>query len=364
MQANPSFKKRIIHIDMDAFFASVEQRDFPELKGKPVAVGGGKRGVVAAASYEARKFGVHSAMPSVIAAKKCHDLIFMPPRFHVYKEVSQIVMDIFRKYTPLVEPLSLDEAFLDISDNLLGYKTAKETAIAIKKDILEATGLTASAGVSFNKFLAKTASGFKKPNGLTVIAPKSALAFMAKLPIKAFHGVGEKTAIKMKKLGIYTGKDLMNKSENFLTQNFGKSGSHYFNIINLQDHRAVKPNRERKSVGVERTFENDIDSPGLMYLKINQLADKLNVYIKKKNTKGKTITLKIKYNNFQQITRSKTLPHFTNSIDEIKETTKKLLKENLPEKPVRLLGISLSNFEGLSNENDLKNNNEQLKFEF
>lgn len=364
MQENPSFKKRIIHIDMDAFFASVEQRDFPELKGKPVAVGGGKRGVVAAASYEARKFGVHSAMPSVIAAKKCPDLIFMPPRFHAYKEVSNTVMQIFKKYTPLVEPLSLDEAFLDISDNLLKFKSAKATALAIKKDIFEATALTASAGVSFNKFLAKTASGKNKPNGITVVSPERAIAFMETLPIEAFHGVGEKTAQKMKKLHIFTGKDLMQQSELFLNQHFGKSGTHYFNIVNLQDFREVKPNRKRKSVGVERTFENDIESLGLMHMKLNQLCEKLEQYLTKNKSKGKTITLKIKFNDFKQITRSKTLNNATHSIEIIKKTGKELLNQSYPEKPIRLLGISLSNFEEKIETQQISKTNEQLRFEF
>ncbi len=343
--AKSLFSRKIIHTDMDAFYASVEQRDNPSLKGKPLAVGGGKRGVVAAASYEARKFGVFSAMPAVTAKRKCPDLIFVPPRFKVYREVSQQVMTIFKKYTPLVEPLSLDEAYLDITANLLGFKSARETAEAIRTEIYETTGLTASAGISFNKFLAKIASSQKKPNGLTVITPQKAPEFIAQLPIGKFHGVGKVTADKMKSLGIHNGKDLATWTLIDLQSRFGKSGQHFYNIVHLLDAREVKADRIRKSIGEERTFENDISSYGLIMMKLNEMSTHLSKYLKEKKLKGKTVTIKIKYTDFTQKTRSKTISHYTNDLTTLKSIVKELIdKEKIP-KPVRLLGVSISNLD-------------------
>lgn len=356
------FKRRIIHSDMDAFYASVEQRDFPALKGKPLAVGGEKRGVVAAASYEARKFGVFSAMPSVIAKRKCPDLIFVPARFKVYQEVSKQIMEIFKKYTPLVEPLSLDEAFLDVSENILEFSSARETALSIKQDILDATGLTATTGVSFNKFLAKIASGLNKPNGITIITPEKAPDFIAKLAIEKFHGVGKVTARKMKSLGIHNGYDLSQWTEIDLHKHFGKSGIHFYKIVHLLDTSEVKPNRIRKSVGEERTFENDIESYGLILMKLNEISLHLEKYLRARNIKGKTITVKIKYANFVQNTRSKTLKSPTNSSAVIKKYVKELIDQSPIELPVRLLGISLSNLDNRPNETPTQSN--QIKFDF
>lgn len=344
------FSRKIIHIDMDAFYASVEQRDFPKLQGKAVAVGGGKRGVVAAASYEARKYGVFSAMPSSIAKRKCPDLIFVPPRFKVYKEVSQQIMEIFKQYTPLVEPLSLDEAFLDISENLKGFRSARETAEAIKKDIFLNTRLTASAGVSFNKFLAKIASGENKPNGLTVITPEKAPMFMAQLPIEKFHGVGKVTAAKMKSLGIHNGHDLSQWQLVDLQNKFGKSGKHFYNIVHLLDAREVKANRIRKSIGEERTFESDINSYGVIMMKLNEMSKHLSNFLIEKKIKGKTITVKIKYKDFTQKTRSKTLVNATNENALIKKIVKDLIDQEALEQAVRLLGVSISNLDNQKEE--------------
>jgi DNA polymerase-4 len=353
--------RRIIHTDMDAFYTSVEQRDFPELKGKPLAVGGGTRGVVAAASYEARKFGVFSAMPSVIAKRKCPDLIFMPPRFKVYKEVSEQIMTIFKKYTPLVEPLSLDEAFLDITENILGFSSARVTAMAIKQDIYETTGLTASAGVSFNKFLAKMASGENKPDGLTVITPEKGPEYISQLAIEKFFGIGKKTAEKMRILGIFSGKDLILKSEQELSRHFGKSGRHFYKMVRLEDDRAVKPNRLRKSIGEERTFETDIDSYGLIMMQLNEIVKHLEKYLKEKHIMGRTITLKIKYKDFTQKTRSKSLTKYTNQAIKIKSVVKALVDQAPIEKAVRLLGVSISN---LDNQEENKTNGNQIELSF
>lgn len=353
--------RRIIHTDMDAFYASVEQRDYPELKGKPLAVGGGKRGVVAAASYEARKYGVFSAMPAVTAKRKCPDLIFMPPRFKVYREVSQQIMAIFNRYTPLVEPLSLDEAFLDITANLLGFSSARATAMAIKQEIYETTGLTASAGVSFNKFLAKMASGENKPDGLTLITPEKAPSYVAQLPIEKFFGVGKKTAEKMRALGIYSGKDLILKSEHELSHHFGKSGRHFYKMVRLEDDREVKPNRLRKSIGEERTFETDIDSYGLILMKLNEMVKHLEKYLKEKQIKGKTITVKIKYKDFTQKTRSKTLTKYTNQGSTIRSIVKELINQAPLENAVRLLGVSISK---LDNQEENKASGSQIELSF
>lgn len=330
---------------MDAFFASVEQRDNPDLKGKPIAVGGGDRGVVAAASYEARKFGVHSAMASVIAKRKCPDLIFVRHRFDVYKKVSKQIREIFAKYSNHIQPLSLDEAFLDITENIANHSTAKETALAIKNDIFEVTGLTASAGVSFNKFLAKIASDINKPNGIYVITLEKAPAFIDALPIGKFFGIGKVTEKKMKARGIHFGKDLRQFDQFEMAKRFGKSGQYYYKMVNLLDERPVKHVTKRKSIGTETTFRTDVESFGIAAMHISNLAKKLMKSFQKTDDKVKTITIKIKYNDFVLKTRSKTISHYTKSERKIIAVAKELLKQDEIEKPIRLLGVSLSNFE-------------------
>lgn len=339
---------KILHIDMDAFYASVEQRDFPEYAGKPVAVGGSsRRGVVAAASYEARAYGVHSAMPSVVAARRCPHLIFVKARFDVYKEVSRQIREIFRTYTGLVEPLSLDEAYLDVTEPLKGPPSATLLARRIKKDILDATRLTASAGVSFNKFLAKTASGMNKPDGLTVIRPEEAQAFLAALPIERFHGVGAVTARRMKELGIHTGGDLQRRTERELATHFGKSGRYYHRIARGDDPRPVQPHRERKSVGAERTFHEDIDDLHALRERLESIAAGVADRLARAEAAGRTITLKIKYLDFEISSRSRTFSHFISSDRELYEIACSLLETPAPPlRPVRLLGISVSNLAG------------------
>lgn len=332
---------------MDAFFASVEQRDNPELQGKPVAVGGSKeRGVVAAASYEARKFGVRSAMPSVTAARNCPDLIFVPPRFEAYKQVSMQIRSVFEEYTDLIEPLSLDEAYLDVTHNKKGLTLATDVALEIKKRIKEVTDLNASAGVSMNKFLAKIASDYDKPDGLFVITPKMAERFVEKLAIERFHGVGKVTAKKMHKIGIHFGKDLKKFPLESLHYHFGNSAQYYFNIARAIDNRAVNPHHERKSIGSESTFSSDIVRVDELKAKIDKIADR--VYQRMTSTKktGRTLTLKIKYGDFTQITRSRTAPQDYEHLVELKDTAKSLLDdiEDL-NRGIRLLGISISNFE-------------------
>jgi DNA polymerase IV len=294
--------RKIIHIDMDAFYASVEQRDNQALKGRPVAVGyPAKRGVVAAASYEARKFGVRSAMPSTVAMRKCPELVFAPPRFDVYRAVSQHVHAILRDYTPLVEPLSLDEAYLDVTNNVRGIPTAWETARDIRARILAETKLTASAGVSWNKFLAKLASDHRKPNGQFAILPDEAEAFVAALPIAKFHGVGPKTAAKMHALGIETGAGLRRQTLAFLQGRFGKAGNWYFDIARGRDDRPVQPNRERKSSGSERTFPEDLTDPARIEAGVIAMADDVWAWCEKSDCRGRTVTVKIKWANFQDI---------------------------------------------------------------
>jgi DNA polymerase IV len=339
---------KIIHIDMDAFFASVEQRDFPELKGKPVAVGGSsERGVVAAASYEARAYGVFSAMPSKVALRKCPQLIFVKPRFEIYKKVSGQIREIFHSYTDLVEPLSLDEAYLDVTQNKKGITSAVEAAKAIKNEIFLKTNLTASAGVSYNKFLAKTASSIKKPNGLTLIHPEKAEAFIAALPIEKFFGIGKVTAAKMKSLGINKGEDLKQKDLVFLVKNFGKSGRYFFDITRGMDSRPVNPNRIRKSAGAENTFSEDITSYDILKMSVLPLFQKAYGYIEKAGITAKTLTLKIKFNDFEVVTRSKTIAQSIHSKDIGLLILNELLEEFDPlPKGIRLAGISFSNFEG------------------
>lgn len=332
---------------MDAFFASVEQRDFPELRGKPVAVGGNKeRGVVAAASYEARKYGVYSAMPSVVAARKCPGLIFVKHRFDVYREVSQQIREIFYEYTDLVEPLSLDEAFLDVTENKRTIESATKIAKEIKTKIKDATQLTASAGISVNKFLAKVASDIHKPDGCTLIPPENVAAFIDQLPIKKFFGIGAKTAEKMNAFGIHLGKDLKTFSKVELIRRFGKMGSYYYDIANGIDDRPVKPFRERKSYSTERTFDKDLQTMEEVKLKMVDLATMVSQGTGKKNIKGKTVFIKIRFNDFSTFTRQRTLHKLTNEKSVIENTAVELLDEfNTQFKPVRLLGVGLSNLD-------------------
>lgn len=339
--------RKIIHIDMDAFYASIEQRDNPELRGKAVAVGHGEaRGVVAAASYESRKYGVRSAMPSTVALKKCPHLIFVPPRFEVYKSVSQQIMDIFHEYTDLVEPLSLDEAFLDVTVNNINMPSATIIAGEIKKRIKEVTGLTASAGVSFNKFLAKIASDYDKPDGLYVIRPEEAEKFVETLDIERFYGVGKVTGEKMHKLGIHTGGDLKRFTEEALVRHFGKAGHIYYNNARAIDNREVTPNRVRKSIGAENTFDADIETSTKLTLELYQIARRLWERIEAKRFYGRTLTLKIKYEDFEINTRSRTLPARIDDFQLLWSTTKDILSQNeTSHKKIRLMGISISNAE-------------------
>ncbi|MHA6247732.1 DNA polymerase IV [Pontibacter sp. CAU 1760] len=336
--------RKIIHVDMDAFFASVEQRDNPELRGKPVAVGGSReRGVVAAASYEARKFGVHSALASKIAAQRCPHLIFVKPRFEAYSAVSRQIREIFLSYTDLVEPLSLDEAYLDVTENKLGMPSASIIAHQIKARILEETGLTASAGVSYNKFLAKIASDMDKPNGFTLITPDKALEVVGDLAIEKFHGIGKVTALKMQQMGIYSGYDLRQKTEQELTRNFGKTGRYYYHIARAQDNREVQPHRIRKSIGSERTFDTDISEEHEMLEKLQFLATEVAQDMARLQATAKTLTLKIKYFDFTLNTRSKTYLSEFSSANAMYSIAKELLHTPaLPLYPVRLLGISVS----------------------
>ena len=339
--------RKIIHVDMDAFYASVEQRDNPQLRGKPLAVGGAAaRGVVAAASYEAREFGIHSAMPSVTAARKCPDLIFVTPRFDVYRAVSQQIREIFAEYTPLVEPLSLDEAYLDVTENLKSMPIATEIALEIRAKIKTVTGLNASAGVSYNKFLAKMASDLNKPNGQAVITPKNGPAFVQGLAVKKFHGVGPATAQKMHRLGLKTGADLKAQSLEFLTQHFGKAGPYFHGIARGVDQRQVKPNRVRKSVGAEDTFSQDIHNFLPALDGVRPLIAKVWRYCEANAIRAKTVTLKVKYADFTQITRARTSERPFLSAVEIEQTIYSLLDPIFPPpKSVRLLGVTLSSLE-------------------
>lgn len=353
--------RKIIHIDMDAFFASIEQRDDPELLGKPVAVGGsGKRGVVAAASYEAREFGVYSAMPSAIALRKCPNLIFVKHRFDVYRQVSRQIRDIFLEYTDLVEPLSLDEAYLDVTENKKGLRSATIIAKELKSRIKEATDLTASAGVSINKFLAKVASDQDKPDGLFVITPDKAEAFVEKLPIEKFFGIGKVTAQKMHELGIRNGYDLKQLSQEELVNRFGKVGRYYYNIARAIDMREVNPKRIRKSIGAERTFESDLLEEKEILEHTDRILEILMERIAKAHVKGKTITLKLKFKDFEMLTRSHSVQHYTSDKHEIQLISRDLIKKELPaKKGIRLLGITISN---LDTEN--KAASQQLTLEF
>tara|TARA_R110001583_G_scaffold17153_2_gene69723 strand:+ start:5184 stop:6281 length:1098 start_codon:yes stop_codon:yes gene_type:complete len=344
-------QRKIIHVDMDAFYASVEQMDNPALKGRPLAVGGAeKRGVVSAASYEARKFGVRSAMSGYLAKKNCPDLIFVPPRFERYKEISLKIRNIFFDYTELVEPLSLDEAYLDVTTNKKGNPSASLIAEEIRQRIFDEVGLTASAGISINKFLAKVASDYNKPNGQKTVNPEEVISFLENLEIRKFYGVGKVTADKMYHLGIFTGKDLKQKSVEFLRENFGKSGDYYYHVVRGIHNSEVKPNRIPKSVGAERTFDENLSSEIFMLQRLENIATELEKRLKKSKISGKTVTLKIKYSDFTLQTRSKTLPYYIADKSLILETTKELLYQEKLENSVRLLGISLSNLNTEKNE--------------
>ena len=336
--------RKIIHIDMDAFYASVEQLDNPDLVGKPLAVGGSeKRGVVAAASYEARKFGVRSAMSGMAAKRNCPDLIFVPPRFERYREISKQILKIFLEYTDLVEPLSLDEAYLDVTENKKGNPSATLIAEEIRREIKLRTGLDASAGISVNKFVAKIASDINKPNGQKTIPPEEVVPFLETLDVKTFYGVGKVTKEKMYGLGIFTGKDLKQRSLEFLEEHFGKSGTHYYNIVRGIHNSKVKPSRLQKSLAAEHTFSENISSEIFMMERLDEIADEVEKRLQSRKLAGKTITLKIRYSDFSIQTRSKTLPVFVASKELILEVVEELLYQEKMKDSVRLLGISISN---------------------
>ncbi len=339
--------RKIIHIDMDAFYASVEQRDNPALRGRPVAVGhGGKRGVVVAASYESRAFGVRSAMPSATALRHCAELVFVPPRFDVYRSVSQQIRAVFADYTPLIEPLSLDEAYLDVTENRRGLPSASATAQEIRARILEATGLTASAGISYNKFLAKLASDQRKPNGQFTITPEMGGDFIAALPIGKFHGVGPVTAAKMQRLGIATGADLRAQSLAFLQRHFGKSAFWYLAIANGEDDRPVVADRRRKSSGSETTFARDLTAPADIEAGVEAMAAEVWAWCDKAQEFGRTVTVKVKYADFRVVTRSRSFPGVIARGDFLARASVELVRTLLPTaNGIRLLGVSVSNFD-------------------
>jgi DNA polymerase-4 len=352
--------RKIIHIDMDAFYASVEQMDNPELKGKAVAVGGlGERGVVAAASYEARAYGVRSAMPGVLAKKKCPNLIFVRPRFERYKELSLKIRNIFYEYTDLLEPLSLDEAYLDVTENKKNIESASKLAKEIRQRVKTEIGLNASAGISINKFTAKIASDINKPNGQKTIMPEYVIGFLEKLSIEKFFGVGKVTTEKMNSLGIFNGKDLKAQSLSFLYRNFGKMGKHYYDIVRGIHHSQVKPDRIRKSIAAERTFQKDLNQQNEMSEKLREIAQELEKRMIRAKVKGKTFSLKVKHNDFQIISRSKTLENYFNDFESLLKLSNELLKSAPLKKPVRLLGISVSKLD--NNESSM---GKQLKLDF
>lgn len=336
--------RKIIHIDMDAFYASVEQRENPELAGRPVAVGGSKRGVVMAASYEARAFGVRSAMPSMLALRRCPQLIFVKPRFDLYREISRQIREIFLSYTDLVEPVSIDEAYLDVTVAKKGLPSATLIARSIKEEIRDVTRLTASAGVSFNKFLAKTASGMNKPDGLTVVLPEDAEALLDSMEIGRFHGIGPATARRMQALGIETGAQLRGMSERELVEHFGKAGRYYYRIVRGDDERQVSPDRERKSLGAERTFDHDLSDIDELIGRLDLIAAEVARRMGNAAIAGRTITLKIKYHDFTISTRSRTLGHVVANAGDLRAVGIELLRTPLPVRAVRLLGLTVSNF--------------------
>lgn len=360
MDLQPPFRK-IIHVDMDAFYASVEQLDNPDLRGKPLAVGGNEiRGVVAAASYEARKFGVRSAMSGALAKQKCPQLIFVPPRFSRYKEISSKIREIFYEYTDLVEPLSLDEAYLDVTENKKGNPSASLIAEEIRQRIYDELELRASAGISINKFVAKVASDINKPNGQKTINPEEVIPFLEELSINKFYGVGKVTAAKMHNFGVFKGIDLKQKPIEELVRLFGKSGAHYYNIVRGVHNSEVKPNRVRKSIAAERTFNKNISSEIFMLERLDKIAIELEKRMVSTETKGKTITLKIKYSDFTQQTRSKTNSVFMQSKTAFFPLVKELLYQEKLQNSVRLLGIFFSNLDTEKKEPVIV----QLKFDF
>jgi len=358
--------RKIIHVDMDAFYASVEQMDNPELKGKPIAVGGSeKRGVVSAASYEARKFGVKSAMSGIQAKRNCPELIFVRPRFERYHEISKKIRAIFYDYTDLVEPLSLDEAYLDVTTNKKGNPSASLIAKEIRERIFKEVGLTASAGISINKFIAKVASDYNKPNGQKTVNPEDVIEFLEQLDIRKFYGVGKVTADRMYQLGIFTGKDLKSKTIDYLEEHFGKSGTYYYYVVRGIHNSEVKPNRIRKSLAAEHTFNENLTSEIFMLEKLERIAEEVSQRLKKSKTAGKTVTLKIKYSDFTLQTRSKTLLYFINDKSLIFDTIKDLLYQEKLSNSVRLLGISMSNLNTETQKKpEQKSVSVQLKFEF
>ena len=355
---------------MDAFYASVEQMDHPELKGKPIAVGGNeKRGVVSAASYEARKYGVRSAMSGVQAKRNCPNLIFVRPRFDRYNEISKQIRKIFYEYTDKVEPLSLDEAYLDVTENKKGNPSATLIARDIRERIYKEVGLTASAGISINKFIAKVASDVNKPNGQKTVGPEEVIDFLEQLDVRKFYGVGKVTAEKMYQLGIFTGKDLKSKTVDYLEQHFGKSGRFYYYVVRGIHISEVKSDRIRKSLAAERTFNENLSSEIFMLEKLDRISEEVAKRLNKSKVSGKTVTLKIKYSDFTLQTRSKTLPYYINEKSLILETAKDLLYQEKLNNSVRLLGISLSNLNTVSEKDKVEESKEksvsvQLKFEF
>jgi len=358
-------QRKIIHIDMDAFYASVEQRDRPDLRGKAIAVGGNhQRGVISTASYEARKYGVGSAMSSMLAKKKCPHLIFVRPNFEKYKKVSQEIRKIFFEYTDLVEPLSLDEAYLDVTKNKKGNPSATLIAKEIREKIKKTTGLTASAGISINKFLAKTASDINKPNGQKTINPEEVNEILENMEIYKFHGVGKVTTQKMYKLGIFTGKDLKEKSLAFLEENFGKTGKHFYNMARGVDFSPVRSHRTPKSLSAEHTFSENISSEIFMFERLKVIAEEVETRLNKRKLAGRTLTLKIKYSDFKIQTRSKTIEEYFSSKEKILKITKELLYQDEMKNSVRLLGIAVSNFNISENKKEKKEVYVQLKFAF
>ena len=356
--------RKIIHVDMDAFYASVEQMDNPSLRGKPVAVGGSKdRGVVAAASYEARKYGVKSAMASVQAKKMCPELIFVRANFSRYKDISAQIRKIFQDYTELIEPISLDEAFLDVTVNKKRMNLASEIAIQIRQRIYSEIGLTSSAGISINKFVAKVASDINKPNGQKTIHPSQVDDFLDSLPINKFFGIGKVTAKKMREIGVYNGADLRKLNEIELKNHFGKMGTHFYRVVRSLQDNPVNPNRIRKSIGAEQTFNQDIETESFMLDKLAGIAEELERRMAKDSNKGKTVTIKIKYSDFSLQTRSKTVENYVSTKEEFFPIIKDLLFQKSLEMPVRLLGISITK---LFNKVDIKEDpiNLQLKFNF
>ncbi len=358
--------RKVIHVDMDAFYASVEQMDRPELRGLPLAVGGSSaRGVVSAASYEARKFGIRSAMSGALAKKLCPELIFVPPRFDRYKEISTKIRAVFSDYSDLVEPLSLDEAYIDVTTNKKGIQSASFIATEIRNRIKTEIGLTASAGVSINKFVAKVASNYNKPDGQKTVPPEKVLEFLETLDIRKFHGIGSVTAKKMYDLGVFTGLELKKKPLTFLIENFGKSGAYYFNVVRGIHSSPVKPNRTQKSLAAERTFSKNLSSEIFLVDKLDQIAAEVSRRLQNRNIAGKTLTLKIKYSDFILQTRSKTLPFYINAKELILEHAKLLLFQEKLQNSVRLVGISISKLNTNNNKKDTKRDvSFQLRLEF